>query len=205
MTLLPQRLRQWLRPDRRSQPIRFDCRSEHLVERFGALDADRADQVLAEAEAAYAEATVRAGSAERRATTIQGSIAVAASLSIAGGSLLLDPSKITSCGWRWALGLTFAAIVACLTLAAWRSFLVTGPGYMWASPNFEEVLDHAALTDASAIKVTRAADLLIAYGRNDRIAADKVEFLGSAVRWLILALVLVAVLAALLAAAVVTR
>jgi len=101
--------------------------------------------------------------------------------------------------------LTFAAIVACLTLAAWRSFLVTGPGYMWASPNFEEVLDHAALTDASAIKVTRAADLLIAYGRNDRIAADKVEFLGSAVRWLILALVLVAVLAALLAAAVVTR
>lgn len=205
MSLLPQRLRDWLRPERRPQPIRFDCRSEQIVERFGTLDDDRSDQVLAEAEAAYAEATERTESAERRATTIQGSIAVAASLSIAGGSLLLDPSKIPSCGWRWALGSTFAALVACLAVAAWRSFLVTGPGYMWASPNFEEVLDHSALAHASAIKVSRAADLLVAYGRNDRIAAVKIELLGSAVRWLILALVLVALLAALLAAAVVTR
>ena len=205
MSLLPQRLREWLKPERDPHPIRFRCRSEQLIERFGTLDEDRADQVLAEAEAAYTEAADRAESAERRATTIQGSIAVAASLSIAGGSLLLDASKITSCGWRWALGSTFAALVACLALAAWRSFLVTGPRYMWASPNFEEVLDHSALADATAIKVARAADLLVAYGRNDRIAAIKVELLGSAVRWLILALVLVALLSVLLAAAVVTR
>jgi hypothetical protein len=205
MSLVPQRLLDWLRPDRRPQPIHFNCHSEQIVERFGVLDAARADQVLAEAEAAYAEAAERADSAERRATTIQGSIAVAASLSIAGGSLLLDPSKITSCSWRWALGSTFAALVACLALAAWRSFLVTGPGYMWASPNFEEVLDHSDLKDAGAIKVTRAADLLVAYGRNDRIAAVKIELLGSAVRWLILALAFVALLAAILAAAVVTR
>lgn len=197
-------VRVWLRPDWSPTPLRFDTTAAEILADFGSpTDAGVVDALLAEAEDIYAEAGERSESAERRASTIQGSIAIATGLTFAGGSVLLDTSKIRA-GWAWPLGLCFAGAILCLAVAAWRAFLVTWPKYLWATPASTDIYSHALEPDARAIKLRRTADLLVAYGRNDRIAAVKVELLGSAVRWLISALALVAVLAALLAADAIT-
>src|ERR1700730_5218223 len=82
------RVCEWIRPQSSPAPLRFDATSQEVLSQLGAPSASVIDELLAEANAAYEEAGVRAESAERRATTIQGSIAIASSLTLAGGSLL---------------------------------------------------------------------------------------------------------------------
>ena len=197
------KLRDWITPTWSPTPRRFNEKSADVLGQFGNPAPDVADQLLAEAERAYDAARDRADSAERRAGTIQGAIAIATSLTFAGGSLLLDTGKARP-GWLWPLGVLFTSSVVCFGVAGWRSFLVTWPRYMWATPASEDIYLHAAGLTAAQIKTARAADLLVAYGRNDEIAAVKIELLGSAARWLIGALALVATLATVLAADAVT-
>src|SRR3954451_8218110 len=109
------RLGLWTRPPAEPEPRYFNMKAEEVLEKLGELDDPRADEVLAEAELAYKDAAERADGAERRATTIQGAIAIATSLSLAGGSLLLDTGKVPDRCWRWALGVVFG--IAILTLA----------------------------------------------------------------------------------------
>ena len=198
-------LTDWLRPPASPTPRHFNESSGALIARLGSPKPGVAKQLLAEAQAAYDEVADRAESAERRATTIQGSVAIAASLTLAGGSLLLDANKVSSECWRIALGAGFAIAVGMLAMAAWRAFLVTWPRFMWASPDFSEIVDHAKLPSDEEIQLRLVRDLLISYGRNDSIAALKIRLLGQAVRWLIAALVVVAILAVMLAAYSVSR
>jgi hypothetical protein len=197
-------LRHWFRPPQSPPPQSFVTRSEEVAARLGAPGDSAAAELLAEAERAYGDAAERADGAERRANTIQGAIAIATSLALAGGSLLLDDQKVSGTGWRWLIACTYALIVAIFAVAAWRAFLVTWPRYMWASPYYEDVYEHAG-EDGARIKVLRAADLFVAYGRNDSIAMWKIKLLGSAVRWLLAGLVLVALLAAMVAANAISR
>jgi hypothetical protein len=195
----------WFRPSSRPRPLRFADTAERVLARLEVGDDARADQVLALAEAAYGEASERADSADRRAATIQGAIAITASLTVAGGSLLLDGNKVPSGTWTWILGATLVALVMTLVVAAWRALLVTRPQYMWASPAFEEVYELSQAEHEFEMKAQRAADLFVAYGRNDRIAALKIQLLGSAVRWLVAALLLIGTMAALMVVLAIDR
>jgi hypothetical protein len=185
--------------------LRFNETSEDLRIRLGNPAGPILEEILLEAQAAYDEARDRADSAEQRAATIQGSVAIAASLTFAGGSLLLGSSTVPSQTWRAALGAGFVITVFLLAMAAWRAFLVTRPRFMWASPAAVDVVDHAHEDAVDAIRLRRASDLLVAYGRNDSIAATKIALLGQAVRWLLRALALIAILAALVAAYAIER
>jgi hypothetical protein len=194
------RIREWIRPSAAPLPLRFNERTDDLLARLGAPSPQVTDVILEEAQWAYGEAAQRAESAERRATTIQGSVAIAASLTLAGSSLLLEAGKLPSRDWRVALGIGFALTVATLAMAAWRAFLVTWPRFLWSSPAAADIAEHANESTPDAIKLRRTSDLLVAYGRNDSIARLKIRLLGQAVRWLLVALALIAVIAALLAA-----
>ncbi len=195
-----QRVREWIRPQSSPVPLRFNTTSQEVLSQLGTPSAAVVDELLTEANAAYEEAGVRAESAERRATTIQGSIAIASSLTLAGGSLLLNAGKVTSHPWYIAISVGFAFTVLFLAVAAWRAFLVTWPRFLWASPSVTEIVEHADEPNAETIKLQRTSDLLVAYGRNDSIARLKLDLLGQAVRWLMSALALLAVLATMLAA-----
>jgi hypothetical protein len=163
------------------------------------------DQLLVEAQSAYEEVTERGESAERRAATIQGTIAIVSSLTLAGGSLLLNAGDVPSRDWRIGLSIGVAVTVIVLAIAAWRAFLVTWPRFLWASPDVQDIVEHARESTAEQIKLRRTSDLLVAYGRNDSIARLKLQLLGQAVRWLMAALALLAVLAGTLAAYAIER
>jgi hypothetical protein len=193
------RLRGWARPQATPAPLRFNITTQELLENLGTPSPAMIDEMLLSAHAAFAEVKDRAESAERRATTIQGAIAIAASLTVAGGSLILESAKVPSHAWRIAISVGFAVTVVLFAVAAWRSFLVTWPRFMWASPAATDIVEHAHEPTAEAIKLRRTSDLLVAYGRNDSVARVKLALLGQAVRWLMSALVLLAILATLLA------
>ena len=193
------RLHDWFTPPASPTPLRFNETTAQLLSQLGSPSVQVVDELLAGARASYDEATARAESAERRAATIQGAIAIAASLTVAGGSLLLDPANVRSQMWRIAIGSSFAIAVLLLAIAAWRAFLVTWPRFMWASPAALDTVDHAKEPSGEAIRLRRASDLLIAYGRNDSVARLKLALLGQAMRWLMSALAVLSVLAIMLA------
>jgi len=198
-------LRAWVRPPPSPAPLRFATTSEALLEELGDPNPEVTDELLLEAQAAYDEAAERAESAERRATTIQGSIAIAASLTLAGGSLLLNGETPPSRPWSVLISTGFALTVVLLAVAAWRAFLVTWPRFLWASPAVLDVQKHAREVSVNRVKLQRTADLLVSYGRNDSIARLKLALLGQAVRWLMAALGLLAVVAVMVAAYAIDR
>ncbi len=194
MTFSSQGITEWFSPPRSPTPRHYNVNSHELVAQLGSPGTAVTAQLLIEAEAGCAEVVSKSESAERRATTIQGSIAIAASLSLAGASLLLDPSKVPNQYWRAGLGAGFAVAVLLFAVAAWRAFLVTWPRYLWASPDPSEIATQRN-SEVWEIEVNRVANLLVVLGRNDAIAALQIQLLGQAVRCLLAALSVLALLA----------
>ncbi len=155
-------------------------------------------RILADAQAYFDEAAARIDSAERRATTLQGTIAIAATLVVGGAGLLLDTNKVPDQTWRIAFVLVLALFVVCLVGCAMRALGVTGRAFEYLMPGFSRIPDRAA-KDGNDADVWRAAELLRAGGVASEIAAVKVGLLRSAAWWLRGALGMLAVLAVLLA------
>lgn len=65
-----------------------------LQTKLQCADGDTTALILEEALATFAEPHARIESAERRATTLQGTVAIAASLTIGGAGLVLDKTTI---------------------------------------------------------------------------------------------------------------
>lgn len=184
-------------------PKEFNESVRELATRLRSDSPDVAKAVLAEAEAIYAEPQARIESAERRATTLQGTVAIAASLAIAGGGLLADPAKIQGQGWRTALALTLLAFVISLTGCAVRAVGATGRIFHFEEPGPERIFQRASMRDEQEALAHRAAELLRAYGVADEIGKVKVGLLRAAGWWFRLALLTLALLTALLAAYVI--
>jgi ElaB/YqjD/DUF883 family membrane-anchored ribosome-binding protein len=182
-------LRAWVKPPAAPPALRFNETTDEVLEKLGTPAQDVVEQLRLSANAAYDDAGARAESAERRAATIQGAIAIAASLVVAGGSLLLGTSAPAG-SWRTPIAIGFGLAVTLLAFAAWRAFLVTWPRFMWATPSANDTFEHAKAATAHTIQLERVADLLVAYGRNDSIARLKLALLGQAMRWLMAALAL---------------
>jgi hypothetical protein len=177
-------------------PSEFNEPLDQLIERLSTDDALTAATILEEAQAISAEATSRIDSAERRATTLQGTVAIAASLVVAGAGLLLDPSKVTDRDWRIVLLIVLAAVLGCLIGCAWRALAVTGRMFEFEQPGPERIHLRAKASGVNA-QTFRAAELLRAAGVSSEVGAVKVGLLRSSAWWLRAAL---AVLAAFIVA-----
>lgn len=162
-------------------------------------DPKRAQAILDEAEAMYKEPTERIESAERRATTLQGTVAVAASVALAGAGLLLDPAKIGGHGWRMAVAIVLLLFVLCLLACALRALGATTRIFSYLQPGHTRTAERAQMSEADAL-THRAAELLRAYDVADGIGAVKVGLLRSAAWWFRAALLMLAILIALVAA-----
>jgi hypothetical protein len=174
-------------------PAQFNQPLADLIEQVTSKDAQTASTILGEAEAAFREASETIESAERRATTLLGTVAIAASLVVAGAGLLLDPAKVNSSSWRLVLAVSLAAFLVCLVGCGWRALAVTGRIFNFEQPGFERIHLRAKMkgTDAQAF---RAAELLRATGVAEEIGKVKVGLLASAAWWLRMALGALAVL-----------
>jgi hypothetical protein len=176
-----------------------DKTADELAVELDTGDDDIADGVLEEAKAQYERAADRADSAERRATTLQGAVAIAGTLTLSGGGLVLDTSKIEGEGWRIAFGIGIVAVAWCLITAGYRAVCATSRLYGWASPSPADALKRREQGAVKA-KVARAADLLKASANNDAIATRKLMAMSSAAAWFVRALLLILVVSALIGA-----
>jgi hypothetical protein len=125
--------------------------------------------------------------AENKATTLMGTVAVAASLVIAGSGLILDSSKVAS-PWRSILMAMVAALLFFLLMCGYvasrallRVFLIKGP-------QARSALKRAANDDRAAATRERAIDVLDRAGANLYVADYKLAQVRIAYRWYRLAL-----------------
>jgi hypothetical protein len=160
---------------------------------------ESARQTLAEAQAVFGEPLARIDSAERRATTLQGTVAIAASLVVGGASLLIDPTKIQGHGWRIAIAVGLGLFLACLIGCAIRALGATSRVFQFEQPGHERITRRARQPPAAAM-LEHAADLLRASSVGDEIAGIKVGLLRMAAWWFRCALIALAFLAGLLIA-----
>lgn len=170
-----------------------------LVDKLKTSDEDVAKAILAEAEAAYSGPQQVIDSAERRVTTLQGTVAIAASVALAGGGLLLDPSRIHGRGWRISIVVLLALFVICLLGCALRALGATVRIFNFEEPGYVRIADRASMNNVDVL-THRAAELLRASDVADMIASVKVGLLRSAAWWFRRALVLLALLTALISA-----
>jgi hypothetical protein len=162
----------------------------------------RSEDTLAEAQALFDEPFTRSDGIERRATTLQGAVTIAASFALAGGALLLDTDKIAAQGWRVALVIPYAVTIVSLLACGLRALRATSRVLVWHYPHPEGVLKRVELTDDEA-HIARAAELLYCAGRNQATVRYKVAQMRAAAHWFALALVALLVTAALFLAYVV--
>lgn len=163
----------------------------------------RTAEVLEEAWGIYGRAEERIDSAERRATTLQGAITIAATLLLSGAAFLADPAKVHGQGWRDALGIVFLAVVVCLLMAGLRALAVTSRIHVFHRPTATEITTRAAMASAEA-RGSAAAEVLRSYACNTKVADWKVAYLGAAAWWFRLALASLLLFALLLVSYVVS-
>lgn len=182
-------------------PTRFVQSREGLISDL-AGPPETAELVLEEALAALADPEERIDSAERRSTTLLGSVAIAAAISGAGGSLLVDSSKVQNHEWRIVLAAALALFVGALVMCAVRALSVTGRIFVFEEPGFDDIPERAKQAPHEA-RLARAADVLRACGVADEIADVKVGLFRAAVFWFRIALAILALFVGLLTAYVI--
>ena len=185
-------------------PTRFIEPLDQLAAKLETGDVEHARTVLEDALAAHREPTSRIESAESRATTLLGSVAIAASIAIAGGGLLLDPNKVPDQTWRIILAIGLVAFVLCLLGCAIRALGATSRIFVMQEPGIDEIPDRASMSLEKALAL-RAAAILRSFGTVDEIADVKVGLLRSATWWFRLALATLGVLMVLIAACTISQ
>jgi hypothetical protein len=78
--------------------------------------------------------------AEARATTLQGSVAIAIGLTWNRSAFLLDPAKVQDRAWRIALGDGFAALLVCLATTGYVTSRATIKVLPYAQPTVDQVM-----------------------------------------------------------------
>jgi hypothetical protein len=136
-------------------------------------------------------------SIELRAMTLQGAVAIATTLALAAGGLLLDRTKVPSHEWRIALGVVLTLAVGAFIFSGLRALGASSKTHPWAVPAYDDIFDHASMSLARA-QAARAAAQLKVVGYNERIVSVKAGYLNAAVFWFRIALVLLLASAAML-------
>lgn len=179
------------------EPTEFLESPHELAKRVHTDNSDVAGEILSDARELFEESFLRAEAAERRATTLLGALAIAASFGLAGGGLLLDVEKLPPGCWRIGLALCYLSLVVALVGAAFRS-LETLRVKVWSRPGDDSIFDRAgrSLTEG---RIHLAADLLHSAGRNRPVARWKVAQVRAAAWWLTIAILALLAVASLIA------
>jgi hypothetical protein len=180
-------------------PEEFNESLADLQAKLQCADEKTTPLILEEAEATFAEPHARIESAERRATTLQGTVAIAASLTIGGARLVFDKTTIDDHCWRLAFAAAMATFIVCLIGCVIRAVGASSRIFAFEQPGIERIFDRAKLSAGEA-SAQRAAELLRAAGVASEVAAVKVGLLRSAVWWFRLALLVLGVIAGLIVA-----
>lgn len=174
----------------------FPESQDELRARLATDDPSLAAELLVEAEGAHDRLRSRVEGAEKRATTLQGASAIAASLTLAAAGLLIDPTKLRGWVWQVLFGLTVLYVTFALAMCAWRATLASSRVHNWVTPSDRDILDRTGQGVATA-RIERAIALLRAVGGNQRFARYKVAMLRAATEWIVRALVALLTLALL--------
>lgn len=169
-------------------------RKERLA-RLQTQDPVVARELLEEARRLNDSVQVTAEGVERRATTLQGVVSIAATVTVAGGALLLDPGKIHGLGWRAILAVLFGCLLYCLIATAYRATQSSTQIQAWT---LEDPNDHLGRTSHSVQEVDTelTADMLYGYGRNMEVVRWKVSYLRAASEWFLRGLIFLGFIAA---------
>lgn len=161
---------------------------------------DVAREILEEAQELFKVPVEHGAAAERRATTLQGAVAIAATFTLAAGTLVADTSKIPSDVWRLIFAGGVAAVVVAFVGTGIVALEATSRISRWRDPNKEEGFAERAGLKLPAAQMARASELLVAYGENEALAAWKIERTSRAASWFRIALLLLVCLAFLFVA-----
>lgn len=167
-----------------------------LAETLPSGGGDVADAVLEHAQEIAQTAIDRAAAADRRATTIAGTVAIAASLTLSGASLVFDDAKIRSEDWQRGLAFILFLATAAFVISAIYALVALVRFREW---NWSEMWDlPEEAHSADQLKRERAAFLLQNFRRNWEISDVKNRCVDNALRCLVAALVLLSVLSLVL-------
>jgi hypothetical protein len=153
----------------------------------------RTEAVLAHAQEIAQTAVDRAAAADRRATTIAGTVAIAASLTLSGASLVFDDDKIKDDVWRGVLAFILFAATAAFVIAAVYALVALVRHRKWTWAEMWDLPTQAV--SGEELNRNRAAYLLHNFRWNWEISDVKNRCVDNALRSLIVALVLLALLA----------
>jgi hypothetical protein len=150
---------------------------------------DIATDLLQEAEGLMKYRDERIKSAETKATSLMGAVAIAASLVVAGAALILDPSKVAD-GWREAMTVTLLALLVCLLMSGYLSSRALLTVRTIRRPQARHALRRATTGTAVNARIDRALDLIERSNDNRYVADFKGAQNEAAHRWYKLALLL---------------
>ena len=173
-------------------------RDERLA-RLRTQEPEVARELLEEARHLNDRVDAMAEGVERRATTLQGVVSIAATVAVAGGALLLDPAKVQGLGWRVIFAALFGCFLYCLIATAYRATQSSTEIQVWTR---EDPAEHLERTSRPAVEVDTelTADMLYGYGRNMEVVRWKVTYLRAASDWFLRALIFLGFIAATLCA-----
>ena len=184
---------------RLGEPEFYTEEEAELAQRLQVADKELSAMLLAEAQEIDRSQHSSAESIQSRAMTLQGAVAIATTLTLTAGGLLLDRTKVESHGWRLAFAIVLLLAVLAFIASGVRALGASSRTFPWAQPGFNDIFDHAKL-DLTNAQGAYAAAYLKAAGQNLRIVQVKGGYLNAAVSWFRLALTLLAVLAAMFVA-----
>jgi hypothetical protein len=194
--LFPTKNAAWWNRNRKRLPEKEEQHRAAINEMIATLPSrgdGTVDAVVTHAEEIAQTAVDRAAAADRRATTIAGTVAIAASLTLTGSSLVFDGGKIKDDVWRGFLAFILFAATAAFVAAAVYALIALVRYRKW---NWAEMWDlPKQASSGDEIKLNRAAELLYDFQWNWEISQVKNRYVDNALVSLVAALVLLAVLA----------
>jgi hypothetical protein len=166
--------------------------------------AGRASELRTEAQRINDDELERREHVERRATALQGAVAIAFGFALAGGALMLDPKTLPDERWRNLVAAAYLATLICLAATAGRALRGTVRVHAYHHPDPSGPAKRATGADDEA-ELERAAELLYVYSRNQPIVDYQVTQMRAAGHWFALAIIGLVVTASLICGALVDR
>ena len=120
-------------------------------------------------------------------------VAIAASLTVGGASLVLDKTKVPEQAWRFSFALGFALATLMFAMAGFYAARAVVAFRRWAWPRPNRVIARRG-DDSSAQRLARAAELLHGFAFNWEVADAKIRAVESSFRAFSIALLILVVL-----------
>jgi hypothetical protein len=172
---------------------------EALRKRAADVPLEAAEQLLDEAKTVWGARQERIQSAEAKATTLLGTVAIAASLIIAGAGLILDPARVAD-GWREVLMVLVLLLLGCLLMCGAMASRALLSVFTISRAQVRQAFVRAKDKDPRNVQRARAVDLMARAGENLYVADYKLMSVRIAHRWYQLALIFFIALGVALAA-----